>query len=101
MKKFDSIKRINSLTESCTRQRFNEIIDDVEVSNVCKRIYLAIVEYRAAKTEETRKLIKNEQINFSSAPCFLTSIFVLLYVRGQNSDDDVQEICAHKVFSFL
>ena len=62
MKKFDSIKRINSLTESCTRQRFNEIIDDVEVSKICKRIYLAMVEYRAAKTEETRKLIKNEQI---------------------------------------
>ena len=98
---FALVKKIGSQAEPCDRQRFHEIIDDKQVSLICKKIFLAMVEYRAAKTEETRKLIKNEQINFSSAPCFLTSIFVLLYVRGQNSDDDVQEICAHKVFSFL
>ena len=59
---FALVKKIGSQAEPCDRQRFHEIIDDKQVSLICKKIFLAMVEYRAAKTEETRKLIKNEQI---------------------------------------
>jgi hypothetical protein len=59
---FALVKKIGSQAEPCDRQRFHEIIDDTQVSLICKKIFLAMVEYRAAKTEETRKLIKNEQI---------------------------------------
>ena len=59
---FALVKRIGSQAEPCDRQRFHEIIDDTQVSLICKKIFLAMVEYRAAKTEEIRKLIKNEQI---------------------------------------
>ena len=59
---FALVKKIGSQAEPCDRQRFHEIIDDKQVSLICRKIFLAMVEYRAAKTEETRKLIKNEQI---------------------------------------
>lgn len=59
---FALVKKIGSQAEPCDRQRFHEIIDDTQVSLICKKIFLAMVEYRAAKTEEARKLIKNEQI---------------------------------------
>ena len=40
---FALVKKIGSQAEPCDRQRFHEIIDDTQVSLICKKIFLAMV----------------------------------------------------------
>lgn len=56
--KFDLVKTISSSTELCSRERFNAMLDDKQISLVCKKIFLKMVEYKAAKTKERRNIIQ-------------------------------------------